>query len=149
MATKEKIEVTIPSKAIRIQNANCPRGCSLMDDEVKIDGHPSILVKAKHMQNEGIIHLDPVYGSFHNISDLELNPEEVFEFFCPHCGVSLTDEGQTCHACSAPMFALHLPHGGIIEACLRNGCLEHSLKLVNGEELLRRLFEDQTLDAYL
>lgn len=149
MPTKEKIEVTVPSKAIRIQHAHCPRGCSLMDDEVKIDGYPSVTVKTKYQNREGLIHLDPVYGSFHNISELDLKPKDVVEFFCPHCGVSLTDEGQTCNVCSSPMFALHLPYGGIIEGCLKNGCMEHSLKLVHGEELLNRLFEDQTLDAYL
>lgn len=149
MAVKEKVEVTVPSKAIRIQHASCPRGCDLMDEETKIDGYPSIKVRAKYQDKEGIVHLDPVYGSFHNIFELDVDSEAVVEFFCPHCGISLTDEGQTCVACSSPMFALHLPHGGIIEACLKNGCLEHSLKLVDGEELLQRLFEDQTLDAYL
>lgn len=149
MPTKEKIEVTVPSKAIRIQHAHCPKGCSLMDDEVKINGYPSILVKAKYKDQEGLLHLDPVYGSFQNVSELDVEKGGVVEFFCPHCGISLTDEGQTCNVCASPMFALYLPHGGIIEACLRNGCLEHSLKLVDSEQLLSRLFEDQTLESYL
>ena len=149
MAVKEKVEVTIPSKAIRIQHASCPHGCDLMDESVLIDGYASIAVMAKYKNREGLIHLDPVYGSFHNISELDVKENDVAEFFCPKCGISLTDEGEFCNACSSPMFAIHLPHGGIVEACLKNGCTEHNLRLVDGEELLKRLFEDHTLDSYL
>jgi hypothetical protein len=47
------------------------------------------------------------------------------------------------------MFVLHLPRGGVVEGCLKKGCFEHSLKIVDAEELLKRLFDEHTLDAYL
>ncbi|MBN2357745.1 hypothetical protein JXO59_16660 [candidate division KSB1 bacterium] len=146
---KEILEIEIPSKTLRIQNAACPKGHSLMDSENKIHGYPSVTVVAKYKSKKGEIHLDPVYGSFKNVVEIEVPDGEVVEFFCPVCGVSLTDTNQTCSVCSAPMFEMRLPHGGIVEGCLRNGCHFHNLKLVTGDELVKRLYESQTLDAYL
>ncbi len=145
----EVVEIEIPSKAIRVQHATCPNGHNLMDSEHKINGYPSIAVLAKYEDQEGLIYLDPVYGSFKNLPEIDLPKDKIVSFFCHECGVSLSDEGQSCNVCSAPMFALHLPHGGIIEGCLRNGCQFHNLKLVDGEELVKRLYDDHTLDAYL
>ena len=146
---KETVELQIPSKAVRVQNASCPNGHSLMDHEHKINGYASITVYVKYKKKEGVIHLDPVYGSYKNLPEIEVAKNAIVEFYCPVCKASLTDAGQVCSVCSAPMFALHLPFGGIIEGCLRNGCQFHSLKFVNGEELVKRLYDDHTLDAYL
>ncbi len=146
---KEVVEIEVPSKALRIQHANCPNGHSLMDPENKINGYPSITVLAKYEDYEGPIHLDPIYGSYKNHPEIQLPNGVVVQFFCPHCHVSLTDEGQTCNVCSAPMFAIYLPHGGIVEGCLRDGCQFHNLKFVDGEELLKRLYDDHSLDAFL
>lgn len=148
-AKKETVEIQIPSKAIRVQNASCPNGHSLMDHDHKINGYPSITVLVKYKGKEGLIHLDPVYGSFKNLAEIEVPKDVIVEFLCPICKASLTDEAQSCNVCSAPMFALHLPFGGIIEGCLRNGCQFHSLVFVNGEELVKRLYDDHTLEAYL
>ncbi len=146
---KEIVEIEIPSKALRIQHAACPKGHSLMDEEHKIHGYPSVTVIVKYKNQEGLIHLDPVYGSFKNVVEIKVPAGEVVEFFCPHCRTSLTDTNQSCSVCSAPMFEMRLPHGGIVEGCLRNGCHFHNLKLVTGEELVQRLYESQTLDSYL
>ncbi len=146
---KESIEIELPSKAIRIQNASCPNGHNLMDHEHKINGYDSVSVLVKYKGHQGKIHLDPVYGSFKNVFEIKVAEGDIVEFFCPHCRVSLIDTHQSCSICSAPMFALHLPHGGIIEGCLRNGCQFHTLKLVSGDELVKRLYESHTLDAYL
>jgi hypothetical protein len=146
---KELLEIEIPSQSLRLQHASCPNGHSLMDPDHKIDGYPSVTVVAKHKTGEGQIHLDPVYGSFKTVSEIEVPERGVVEFFCPECHASLNDEKQTCGVCSAPMFALQLPYGGIVEGCLRNGCQFHNLKLVSGEELVKRLYEEHTLDAYL
>jgi len=146
---RESIEIEIPSKAIRIQHASCPNGHSLMDYEHKINGYPSVKVLAKYKDREGLIYLDPVYGSFKNLFEIKVPKGEVVEFFCPECHVSLTDKNQVCSACSAPMFAMHLPHGGIVEGCLREGCHFHNLRLIDSEQLLKRLYEEHTLDSYL
>jgi hypothetical protein len=146
---KETVEIELPSKAIRIQNAGCPNGHSLMDKEHTINGYDSVSVLVKYKGEQGLIYLDPVYGSFKNVFEIKVEGGGIVEFFCPHCRVSLIDEHQLCSICSSPMFALHLPHGGIIEGCSRNGCQFHTLKLVSGDELVKRLYESHTLDAYL
>ncbi|MCR4438556.1 MAG: hypothetical protein QHJ34_05550 [bacterium] len=147
-AKREKIELEIPSKAVHISHAACSNGCSLMDETVQIGGHPSIKAKICHAGQEGVINLDPVYGSFEHRCTIEVPAGAVVEFFCPRCGVSLKGQ-DTCNVCSSPTFVLHLPRGGVIEGCLRKGCFEHSLKIVDAEQLLKRLFDEHTLDAYL
>ncbi len=146
---KEKVEIEVPSKAIRIQHAQCPNGHDLMDPEHKINGYASITVLTKYKDQEGLFHLDPVYGSYKNVPEINIPQGEIVQFYCPQCHVSLSEAGQTCDKCSAPMFALSLPHGGIVEACLRNGCQFHNLKLTDGEELIKRLEDEGTLDAFV
>ena len=60
----------------------------------------------------------------------------VVEMFCPTCGVSLKVEGDKCDFCFSPMFALYLPNGGILEGCLKSGCHQHKLVLVDVHEQL-------------
>ncbi len=146
---KETLEIELPSKAIRIQNASCVNGHSLMNAEHTINGYASVSVLVKYKDQEGRIYLDPVYGSFKNVFEIAVDEGGVVEFFCPQCRVSLNDDDQRCQVCSASMFALHLPNGGIVEGCLRNGCQFHTLRLVSGVELVDRLFDSHTLDAYL
>lgn len=146
---KEIVAIEIPSKALRIQHASCPNGHSLMDHEHKINGYSSVTVVVNYKNQTGQIHLDPIFGSFKNVSEINVPEGEIVDFLCPICKESLTDKGQHCNMCSAPMFAMHLPQGGIVEGCLRNGCQFHNLKLVSGDELVRRLYESHTLDAYL
>lgn len=146
---KEVVEIEIPSKAIRVKDATCMNKHSLMDPEHLIDGFPSVTVLAKYGDQEGLIHLDPVYGSFQNVWEIEVPDRECVELFCPHCGVSLSEHGQICDECLAPMFAVYLPHGGMIEACLRNGCRYHTLKFTDSEEMGRKLVEENYFNDLL
>jgi hypothetical protein len=146
---KEILEIEIPSKAIRIQHACCSNGHSLMDAEHKINRYASVTVKAKYKDHVGLIHLDPIYGSFKNLMEITVPENEVVELFCPICDVSLTAAEQNFTVCSAPMFALFLPNGGIVEGCLRNGCHHHSLKVADGKILMKKLSEGHVLDSYL
>jgi hypothetical protein len=59
--------------------------------------------------------------------------------FCPACGVSLQVEHEKCDFCFSPMFALYLPNGGILEGCLKGGCHEHKLVLVDVHEQLGKI----------
>ncbi len=145
---KEIVEIEIPSKAIRVKHATCPRGHSLMDEEHLISGYPSITVHAKVDDKEGLIHLDPVYGSYKNVPEFEVKEGECVTMFCPECGLSLI-ENETCDRCGAPMFVVYLPHGGVIEVCTRNGCQFHNLKFTESEEMGKKLFEDTMLDVSL
>ena len=93
---KERIEIEIPAKAVAIQHAHCPNGCDLMEPRVKIGGYASVRARLRYGDKEGDIYLDPRYGSFENISEVDVPEGEIVELFCPHCGVSLKDEHQRC-----------------------------------------------------
>ena len=146
---KELLNIEIPSKAVRVQHASCPNGHSLMDAVYKINRYASVTVKGKYKDHVGLIHLDPIYGSFKNLMEITVPQGEIVELFCPVCDISLTTQQQNCSVCSAPMFALLLPHGGTVEGCLRNGCHHHHLKVADGEELLKKLSENNIFDSYL
>lgn len=145
----EPIELSIPSKSIHIGHARCPQGCDLMDPKTPINGFPSIMVEVAWGDHFGLLHMDPVYGSYNNISQVNMPLGEIAAFACPHCGASLQSDHDSCSICSAPMFALQLPKGGIVVGCLRNGCKNHALRLISGEELMKGLFETRIMDNYL
>jgi len=136
---KEKIVVEVPSKKLHIEHAQCPTGHSLMDPTVLINGFPSIKVTVQYGIIRGDVHLDPVYGSFHNLFDVDIPEGVVVDMFCPTCGKSLKAEGDKCEFCFSPMFALYLPNGGILEGCLKGGCHQHKMVLVDIHEQLGSL----------
>lgn len=147
--TKEVVEIEIPSKTLRVKHAMCPNKHSLMSPEHQINGYASITVLAKYGDQQGLIHLDPVYGSFTNIYEIEVPEGECVELFCPTCGVSLSEHGQICDECQAPMFAIYLPQGGMIDACLRVGCHHHVLRFTDSEEIAKKLLSDDILNDIL
>jgi hypothetical protein len=133
---KEKIIIEVPSKVLHVEHAHCPQGHTLMDPAVPINGFPSIKVVIQYGSLRGDIHLDPVYGSFHNLFDVDIPEGVVVEMFCPTCGVSLKVENERCDYCFSPEFALYLPNGGILVGCLKCGCHQHKLTLVDVHEQL-------------
>ena len=152
MANKEKIqiEVEIPSQTLHVHHTSCPKGHSLRDDKVKIHGDAAIKVNIKCKGKEGVLYLDPVYGSYDNIEEgVVIAKGDIVEMFCPKCGISLKDPADTCQSCSAPLFIFHLPKGGIVEGCMRKGCMYHKMKIVDAEKQVSRLFENSTLESYL
>ena len=146
---RERIEIEIPSKAIRIQHAACPNGHKLMDSDHLINGYSSIAVLARFQGNEGMLYLDPVYGSFTIIAEIDIPQGEILHLSCPKCNVSLSEAGNICDECSAPLFSLMLPNGGAVEACLRNGCHFHNLILAEADEFNVKLDEENALDSFL
>ena len=133
----EKIIIEIPSKALHLEHAYCPEGHSLMDPTVPINGYPSIKVILRYGETEGIVHLDPVYGSFHNIFDVDIPDGVVASMFCPTCHAAMqVDEGRACDWCFSPLFQFYLPNGGLLEGCLKVGCHQHKLKLVDIDQQL-------------
>lgn len=145
---REKITLKLPEGAIGIRHASCPNGCNLMDPEVKIHDLASIKVRYALEGNEGVAHLDPLYGRFESVHEWDPALGSIVEFACPHCGVSLRSEEDTCQTCAAPLFAIHLK-SGIVEGCLRRGCLYHKMTIVDSDALMTRLFEKNQLDNYL
>ncbi len=146
---RDRIEFEVAPGTLVMQHAACPAGCDLMDAAVKIHDHASIHLAYTFEGQRGHIHLDPVYGRFDNICDREIPKGMVVSFTCPSCGVSLTDVGSSCSRCTAPMFMLSLPRGNFVEGCQRNGCYNHKLHIVTGEQMMQRLFDDLGMDSYL
>lgn len=146
---RERVEFTVSPGQLVVRHATCPKGCDLMDPARPIHGHPSIAVRIEHEGRTGGMYLDPVYGSHDNQCELEVPAGAVAEFSCTKCGTSLRQPEKTCTACSAPMFLLHLPGGGFVEACLRNRCFQHRLQVVTGEQVMRQIFDRIGMDAFL
>ena len=146
---RERIEIDVPPGSLVVRHARCPGGCDLMDPGAPIHGRPSIHLLYRDADGEGDIRVDPAYGSFENVADRDLRDGMVVEFFCPKCRVSLRAPGERCGVCSAPMFALHLPHGVVVEGCQRKACFHHKLRLVSDEEEMQRLFDRLVTDNYL
>ncbi|MBM3321388.1 MAG: hypothetical protein FJY73_12000 [Candidatus Eisenbacteria bacterium] len=139
----EGLEIRVPSASLAVAAASCPNGCDLMAADMPIHGRPSIGIDFSFGDWKGRIYLDPMYGSFDNICDIEIQDGQEVDFRCPKCGVSLRDEKDLCPTCSARMFVLHLPGGGILEGCLRKGCSAHRLRIVDVDAQLLRVFKER------
>ncbi|MCL5028568.1 MAG: ATP-binding protein [Bacteroidetes bacterium] len=111
-----------PYGITHIKKAICPKRHDLMDNEVKIDGMPSIKLKAKANGNEGIVNLDPVYGKSRHIYEIELDAKKEINLMCPQCNSSLIEEGKKCPKCGSPIFNIEIASQGFYEGCTRKGC---------------------------
>ena len=145
---RDKVTLHLPEGVIGIRNATCPNGCSLMDPTTTIHNLPSIKVQYSVDDKTGILQLDPLYGRFDSVHEWDPPSGSVVEFSCTNCGVSLRSEEGTCQACDSPMFALQLP-SGIVEGCLRRGCLYHKMTIVDSDALMEDLFRQHHLDTWL
>src|SRR5690606_28284666 len=90
-----------PYGITHIKKASCPKRHDLMDNEVKIDGMPSIKLKFNSNGTTGFINLDPVYGRNHHLINTTLNKNENLNYVCPQCDISLTVQGKKCPECGA------------------------------------------------
>ena len=105
-----------------IRHATCPRGHSLMDPTVRIGGLAAIRLLAKAGGPEFTLHLDPVYGRFH-----DLGPETIPEgvkgtYSCPECRRDLVVPERPCPTCGAPTFSLLAGPNDPVFLCSRKGC---------------------------
>ena len=105
-----------------IRQATCHKNHSLIDNETKIGGLPAIKLKASSEGNEGIIHLDPIYGKNRNQYGIIYSKDEQINLHCPECDMSLVDENKKCPECQAPVYTLVIPAQGVLEGCTRIGC---------------------------
>ena len=143
-----RVEFEVPRGQVVVRHASCPNGHDLMDKEIKIGDHPAITLAVELGGKKGTIHLDPVYGSFNNTCDLEIPEKSTVKFSCPTCQDTLPGD-ESCSKCSAPLFVLQLPGGGLVEGCTRNGCNHHNLRIVTGEQQMNRLFNEIGMDSFL
>lgn len=127
------------ARHIRVADATCPNGHSLMSDEKTFDGQRAIRLRVTFGGHTGMIYLNPFYGKFEYESDIPLEPGAVVDLTCPTCKTSLKVD-DNCNLCNIPMFAIHLPDGGQVEACPRVGCHKHSLTIVDLDKQLERMY---------
>lgn len=111
-----------PYGAAQIKKAACPKRHDLIDYEFKIDGKPSIKLKAKYNGQEEIIHLDPVYGrrAHQNLKLFEENKH--LTILCPQCNISMNEENSKCPKCGSLLFSIQIPNESNFMACTRVGC---------------------------
>jgi len=108
----------------------CPRcNHSLMDESASIDGHPSIRVTVSFDRRHGWLRLSSLYGSDGMLAEHDIPEGTVVGFFCPHCHAALAGSGE-CPMCRAPMVAMVVRGGGMVQVCSRRGCKNHMLDLV-------------------
>ncbi len=71
-----------------VTEAYCPNGCSIIDEEHKINGVPGLLIRFKRPGMEGEFVLSAIEGDFDKIMlSGELEDRVKDELYCPHCGV--------------------------------------------------------------
>ena len=106
-----------PYGVAQIKKASCPKRHSLIDNDFKIDGLATLKVKVISDGNEGIVHLDPVYGKHRNHFDVGFEIKNDAEFVCPECSNSLIQVNKTCPECGSPVLAFEVNGKGIYEVC--------------------------------
>ena len=111
-----------PFGTAQIKKATCPKRHSLLDNEVKIDGLPSLKVKVRSNGDENIIHIDPVYGKLRNIYTQDYSEKREAQYVCPECNTSLIEENILCPKCASPVLFFDTGEQGFYELCSHKGC---------------------------
>lgn len=107
----------------QIRTAVCPNKHDLIDSETKVDGLPTVKVKAVMGSNDGFINLDPVYGKHRHQYGIEIRSGKDLRISCPQCNASLIERSVDCPKCQAAVYAFEAPPHGILEGCTNPKCL--------------------------
>lgn len=129
--TKEGLDKVSVKKDKRIfpVEVSCVRcNHSLMDPDYLVDGLPSIKVIVSFENKHGWLLLSSLYGSYKVSSEFNIPHDAIINFFCPHCNAELSS-ATDCTACGAPMVAMIVRGGGMVQVCSRQGCRSHMLDL--------------------
>jgi two-component system NtrC family sensor kinase len=127
--SSKAISVT-PTGVLQIKRAMCRKRHDLVDRKVRIDGKPAVTMHYQKGDQEGLIHLDPMYGS--NKHQLGAMPPlaEGVELACPECQASLVAEDERCPRCQSPVYQFEVPLKGLVKGCLADGCGWHQWREV-------------------
>jgi signal transduction histidine kinase len=106
-----------PVGIAQIKKATCPKRHSLIDNDFRIDGLPSLKVKVISGNNEGIAHLDPIYGKHRNNFDLGFKIEKDAKYVCPDCNNSIVHQDKLCPICGSLVLSFEISGQGIYEVC--------------------------------
>ena len=120
-----------PQGVLQIKRALCRKRHDLVDRKVKIDGKPAIGIRYRRKNKDGMIYLDPMYGSSnHRLEDLPSVGEDL-DLMCPDCSASLISDDETCPQCDSPVYSFEVPLKGLVQGCLADGCGWHRWEQVD------------------
>ena len=109
-----------PYGTTQIRKALCNKNHNLMSPDIKINGLPTIRLKAKSEGAEGFLYLDPIYGSHqHEYGILSGN---ILSLQCPQCLTSVINESVRCPKCNALTYSFEVSGKGVFRGCTRSGC---------------------------
>ncbi len=111
-----------PRGITQVRKAQCGKRHSLIDNEVRIGGLPSIRLRAAVGTEEGFIYLDPMYGRNGHQYGLTAPLGAELQLSCPDCHTSLIDQSARCPLCAASLCMIDVPGQGRLEVCSRRGC---------------------------
>ena len=117
-----------------VEQVFCPAGHSLMVDNVRLHGEPSICMTLRVGGAEGAVYPDSFWGSHDKLYSfipnlMDADPEKN-SVLCPSCGCSLvTRMKKGCKTCgSNHIIVMHLPGAqNKIMACAGLGCPWHRI----------------------
>ena len=110
-----------------LTEAYCPKGCSIIDKEHKINGVPGLRIKFKKLGIEGELVLSAIEGDFEKIVlSGELEDGVKNEIYCPHCDVSFKKLVNCSCKTNADMVVIgltpKLDFNNAISFCNMTGC---------------------------
>jgi two-component system NtrC family sensor kinase len=111
-----------PRGITQVRKAQCGKRHSLIDNEVRIGGLPSVRLRATAGPEEGFVYLDPMYGRNGHQYGLTAALGTELQVSCPDCRTSLLDPAARCPVCAAPLCMIDTPGQGRLEVCSRRGC---------------------------
>jgi len=98
-----------PHGIAQIKSAVCPKRHDLIDNEVKINGMPTIKVKVISNGNEGYINFDPIYGKHRHHYGIEIKHGKDVQVSCTKCIISLIEKDTSCPECSSKVYEFEVP----------------------------------------
>lgn len=117
-----------------VEQVFCPNGHSLMVDNVRLHGEPSITMTLRVGNTEGTVFLDSFWGSHDKLysfipelADVDSDKNDVL---CPSCGSTMvTRVKKGCKTCGeSKLIVLHLPGAqNKIMLCAKLGCPWHRM----------------------
>jgi len=111
-----------PHGTLQIKNAICSKRHSLMDEEIKVDGMPTIKLKINQNDKEGFVNIDPIYGKSRNNYSFEIKNPKQTQIACPKCNISLAVKDKYCPKCNSTIFSFEVPPQGMFEGCINPNC---------------------------
>lgn len=124
---KQDLEVLL------VESVFCPNGHNLLVDSVRIHDEPSIKMKIKIDEQEGLVFLDSIWGSHANLFTFlghGLDANGKVDAYCPYCNAHLNVElacgDESCD--SNEQIVLYLPgRKNKIQICPKISCPHHEL----------------------